>query len=79
MRDNNIYQELRMILEIEEMMMISVWVWWTAYVLFAIQLRFHNRRWLKERVMERELIDQQKEEFKKKSEELYEGPPRTIN
>tara|TARA_B110000902_G_C14201909_1_gene548118 strand:- start:48 stop:254 length:207 start_codon:yes stop_codon:yes gene_type:complete len=68
-----------MILDIEEMMMISVWVWWTYYVMRSIDFRFHNRRWLKERAMERELIDQQKEEFKKKSEELYEGPPRTIN
>ena len=34
------------------MIIISTWIWWTYYVMRAIDLKFAERRWLKERELE---------------------------
>ena len=51
-----------MFIEIEEMMMITVWIWWTYWVMRAIDLKFNEKRWRKERELEKELLEEQKKE-----------------
>lgn len=35
-----------------DMIIISTWIWYTYYVIRAIDLKFAERRWLKERELE---------------------------
>tara|TARA_B100000085_G_scaffold154698_1_gene140493 strand:+ start:148 stop:330 length:183 start_codon:yes stop_codon:yes gene_type:complete len=35
-----------------DMIIISTWIWYTYYVIRAIDLRFAERRWYKERELE---------------------------
>ena len=35
-----------------DMIIISTWIWYTYYVIRAIDLRFTERRWYKERELE---------------------------
>jgi len=35
-----------------DMIIISTWIWWTYYVMRAIDLKFAERRWYKERELE---------------------------
>ena len=35
-----------------DMIIFSTWIWWTYYVMRAIDLKFAERRWHKERELE---------------------------
>jgi len=39
-----------------DMIIISTWIWYTYYVIKAIDLRFAERRWYKERELEQSAL-----------------------
>ena len=43
-----------------DMIIISTWIWYTYYVIRAIDLKFAERRWLKERELENMMMEQSK-------------------
>ena len=43
-----------------DMILISTWIWYTYYVIRAIDLRFAERRWMKERELEQMMMEQSK-------------------
>ena len=39
-----------------DMIIISTWIWWTYWVVKAIDLKFAERRWYKERELETKAV-----------------------